>query len=108
MGCWMMLALPFVLLPYCSNLLAMGIYYFNNNSCLDSTRTIKRVWKTFVAALFLDTTLSSDSGDSIAGSAGLGKRSLEGWAQCVGLSGLHASPPHPVLPPLPHLLIAAT
>ena len=97
MGCWMMLALPLVPLPYCFKLLAMGIYYFNKNSCLDSTHTIKQVWTTFVASLFLDNMRSCDPGDSIlAGSAGLGRRSLEGQTQYVGLPRFAclSPPPH--------------
>lgn len=103
--------MPFVLFSYCFNLLAMGIYYFNKNSCLDSTHTVMQTWETFVASFFLWSLLSCDCGVSaLVGSAGRGNESLVDWTRCEVSPGLLASPlcpcggRSPRLPPLPPLL----
>lgn len=60
-----MLALSFVHFPHCFNIFAMGIYYFNKNSCLHSTHTIMQICKTCVVSFFLCNMLNCASGDAI-------------------------------------------
>lgn len=59
-----MLALSFVHFPHCFKMFAIGIYYFNKNSCLHSIHAIMQIWKTFVASLFFCNMLNCASGYS--------------------------------------------
>lgn len=81
-----MFALFFVLFYIALIFFAMGIYYFNKNSCLDSNHTIMKMCKTSVASLFLCNVFNCAYGDSVVvGIIGLENRSLMDQTQDMGL-----------------------